>query len=68
MRAEKARNLISQYSTGVGAYALQNLPETDARALAGHVKVSERSGYNRNLNGYAPRESNRRSARKRNKF
>jgi len=36
--AEKARGLISKYSTGVGAYALQNLPETDARALAGHVK------------------------------
>jgi len=36
--AEKARGLISKYSTGVGAYALQNLPETDARALAGHVR------------------------------
>ena len=36
--AEKARGLISNWSTGAGAFLLQGLPTTDARQLVGHVK------------------------------
>jgi len=36
--AQKARELIGNWSTGAGAFLLQGLPTTDARALAGHVR------------------------------
>jgi len=36
--AEKARGLISNWSTGAGAFLLQGLPLTEARQLVGHVK------------------------------
>lgn len=48
--AKEARNLADAYSTGVGAAFLQNVPMTDARKVAGNVKVLQAQATIETLN------------------
>jgi len=48
--AKEARSLADTYSTGVGAAFLQNVPMTDARKVAGNVKVLQAQATIETLN------------------